>query len=89
GYIVSKSLDLSKAFTVTLDACKYKTNASEIEVTVGSVTKTISNESLADGGTFKTFTLEFDAATTSSTIKIGTTSNGMRAYIDNVVVAYK
>lgn len=89
GYITSKSLDLSKAFTVTLDACRYKTNTSAIEVTVGDTTKTITNDQLEDTDSFKTFTLEFEAATASSTIKISTSSTGKRAQIDNVVVAYK
>ena len=85
GYITSKSLDLSIAFTVTLDACKYGSDAGNIEVTVGTQTKTISNSSLGAAGTFKTFTLEFDAATSTSTVKIGTSSK--RAYIDNVIIA--
>lgn len=85
GYITSKSLDLSTAFTVTLDACKYGSDAGNIEVTVGTQTKTISNSSLGAAGTFKTFTLEFDAATSTSTVKIGTSSK--RAYIDNVIIA--
>ena len=84
GYITSKSLDLSKAFTVSIDACKYGSDAGNIEVTVGSTTKTISNSSLDAQGSFKTFVLEFDAATSTSTVKIGTSSK--RAYIDNVVI---
>lgn len=84
GYITSKSLDLSKAFTVSIDACKYSSDAGNIEVTVGSTTKTISNSSLDAQGSFKTFVLEFDAATSTSTVKIGTSSK--RAYIDNVVI---
>ena len=84
GYITSKSLDLSKAFTVSIDACKYGSDAGNIEVTVGSTKKTISNSSLDAQGSFKTFVLEFDAATSTSTVKIGTSSK--RAYIDNVVI---
>ena len=85
GYITSKSLNLSTAFTVTLDACKYSSDAGNIEVTVGTQTKTISNSSLGAAGTFKTFTLEFDAATSTSTVKIATSQK--RAYIDNVIIA--
>lgn len=85
GYITSKSLDLSTAFTVTLDACKYGSDASNIDVTVGTQTKTISNSSLEEAGSFKTFTLEFEPATSTSTVKIGTSSK--RAYIDNVIIA--
>lgn len=85
GYITSKSLDLSTAFTVTLDACKYGSDAGNIVVTIGSQSKTIANSSLGAAGTFNTYTLEFDAATATSTVKIGTSSK--RAYIDNVIIA--
>ena len=85
GYITSKSLDLSTAFTVTLDACKYGSDAGNIVVTIGSQSKTIANSSLGAAGTFKTFTLEFDAATSTSTVKIATSQK--RAYIDNVIIA--
>ena len=84
GYITSKSLDLSSTFTVQIDACKYGTDTGNIVVTVGSQTQTISNSQLGAAGTFKTFTLTFEAATTSSTVKIATSSK--RAYIDNVVI---
>ena len=85
GYITSKSLDLSEAFTVSLKARYYNTggdNAS-IQVTVGSQTKTISYEDLTND--FKSFSLDFDAATSTSTVKIGT--DVKRAYIDNVLVS--
>ena len=84
GYITSKSLDLSQAFTVSIDACKYGSDGGNIEVTVGSTTKTISNSELGAAGTFNTYELSFDAATSTSTVKIGTSS--LRAYIDNVVI---
>jgi hypothetical protein len=84
GYITSKSLDLSSAFTVQIDACKYGSDTGNINVTVGEVTKTISNSDLGAAGSFKTFTLTFDAATANSTVKIATSSK--RAYIDNVVI---
>ena len=84
GYITSKSLDLSSAFTVQIDACKYGSDSGNIVVTVGSQSETISNSSLKAAGTFTTFTLTFDAATSSSTVKIATSSK--RAYIDNVVI---
>lgn len=84
GYITSKSLDLSSAFTVQIDACKYGSDTGNINVTVGDVTKTINNSELGAAGSFKTFTLSFDAATANSTVKIATSSN--RAYIDNVVI---
>ena len=84
GYITSKSLDLSSTFTVQIDACKYGSDTGNIVVTVGSQTQTINNSELGAAGTFKTFTLNFNAATTSSTVKIATSSK--RAYIDNVVI---
>ena len=84
GYITSKSLDLSSTFTVQIDACKYSSDTGNIVVTVGSQTQTISNSQLGAAGSFKTFTLTFDAATSSSTVKIATSSK--RAYIDNVVI---
>ena len=84
GFITSKSLDLSSSFTVQIDACKYGSDTGSISVTVGTVTKTIPNVDLGAAGSFKTFTLSFDAATTASTVKIATTSK--RAYIDNVVI---
>lgn len=88
GDITSKALDLSSAFTVTLDACKYGSDSDcSIRVIVGSQSKTIAHKSLDAAGTFNTYTLEFDAATVSSTVKIGTSSK--RAYIDNVIIATK
>lgn len=88
GYITSKALDLSKPFTVSIDASRYTTKTSEIQIIVGSVTKTISSDELASttSGTLKTFTFNFDAATANSTIKITTVAGKTRAYIDNVVV---
>lgn len=83
GYITSKSLDLSSTFTVQIDACKYSSDTGNIVVTVGSQTQEITNSELGAQGTFKTFTLTFDAATTSSTVKI---ASSKRAYIDNVVI---
>ena len=90
GYITSKALDLSSPFTVKLDAGRYKDKTSEISVTVGAQTKTITNDQLKNcsstSDALTTFTLEFDAATNNSTIKISTTNNGKRAVIDNVIV---
>ena len=84
GYITTKSLDLSSAFTVQIDACKYGSDTGNIVVTVGSQSQTIKNSELGAAGTFKTFTLTFSAATSVSTVKIATSSK--RAYIDNVVI---
>ena len=89
GYITSKSLDLSKPFTVTIDACKYSSDTGDLKIVVGSVTKTIKNSELGADGSPKTFTVEFEAASASSTIKITSAkaSKG-RVYIDNVKVSY-
>ncbi len=84
GYITSKSLDLSSAFTVQIDACKYSSDTGNIVVTVGNQTKTIKNSELKAAGTFTTYTLEFEAEAATSTIKIATSAK--RAYIDNVIV---
>lgn len=84
GYITSKSLDLSSSFTVKIDACKYGSDTGNIVVTVGEQSQTIQNTNLGAAGTFKTFTLTFNAATATSTVKIATSSK--RAYIDNIVI---
>jgi len=84
GYITSKSLDLSSAFTVQIDACKYGSDTGNIVVTCGTQSQTIQNSELGAAGSFKTFTLTFAAATATSTVKIATSSK--RAYIDNVVI---
>ena len=84
GYITTKSLDLSSAFTVEIDACKFGSDTGNIVVTCGSQSQTINNSELGAAGSFKTFTLTFAAATATSTVKIATSSK--RAYIDNVVI---
>ena len=84
GYITTKPLDLSNSFTVQIDACKYSSDAGNIVVTCGNQEKKILNSSLGAAGSFKTFTLEFDAATANSTVKIATSTK--RAYIDNVII---
>lgn len=79
GYITSKSLDLSNSFTVTLNVLKYGTDTGKVQVTVGSVTQEITPTD-----TDTAYSLDFDAATSASTVKIGTSTN--RAYIDNVII---
>lgn len=84
GYITSKSLDLSSPFSVTLDCAKYGSDGANISVTIdGTTTQTIANSNFGTGKT-----LDFAAATASSTIKISTVgvSSKYRAYIDNVIV---
>ena len=79
GYITSKSLDLSSSFTVKINVLKYDSDTGTVQVTVGSVTKSITPTS-AD----TVYTLDFEAATATSTVKIGTSEK--RAYIDNVII---
>lgn len=82
GYITSKTLNLSSAFTVSLDAKKYSNKTTDINVTVGETTKSILNKDITSD--YDNFELSFEAATSTSTIKIATSAE--RAYIDNVVV---
>ena len=79
GYITSKSLDLSSSFTVTLDVLQYGSDTGKVQVTVGNVTKEITPTA-----TYTSYSLDFDAATSASTVKIGTSTK--RAYIDNVII---
>lgn len=79
GYITSKSLDLSSSFTVTLNVLRYNTDSGKVQVTVGDVTKEITPTT-----TDTAYSLEFDAATSASTVRIATSTK--RAYIDNVII---
>ena len=80
GYITSKSLDLSNAFTVKFKAKKWDDNV-KIKVTVGSVNQSTVALTASD----VEYTLDFAAATATSTVKIETI-DGNRAYIDDVQV---
>ncbi|MBP5720106.1 MAG: hypothetical protein J6W82_03465 [Bacteroidales bacterium] len=83
GSITSKSLNLSKAFTVSIDVKGWSSVEGKIKVTVGGTTKEITyTETMS--GSFGTYEVNFDAATSSSTVKIQTSAK--RAFIDNVVV---
>ena len=79
GYITSKSLDLSSKFRVKINVLKYSNDKGTVQITVGGTVKEIT-PTLTD----TQYTVEFDAATSTSTIKIGTSAK--RAYIDNVIV---
>ncbi len=79
GYITSKSLDLSSSFTVTLNVLQYGYDTGKVQVTVGNVIKEITPTE-----TDTAYSLDFDAATSTSTVKIGTSTK--RAYIDNVII---
>lgn len=84
GSITSKSLDLSSPFTVTITAEAYSSSeAGPLRVTVGDVTKSI--PSLATTST--EYTLNFDAATATSKVKIATTNSAKRAILNAVVIS--
>lgn len=84
GSITSKSLDLSSPFTVTITAEAYSSSeAGPLKVTVGDVTKSI--PSLATTST--EYTLNFDAATATSKVKIATTNSAKRAILNAVVIS--
>lgn len=79
GYITSKSLDLSKPFTISINVLKYGSDTGKVTIEVGNQKKEITPTD-----TDTKSEIEFYAATSSSTVKISTTSK--RAYIDNVVI---
>lgn len=86
GSITSKSLDLSKPFTVTVQVKGWTTVEGTLIVTVGAQKKTITyTETLSDA--FGTYSVDFEAETNASTITIATSAK--RAFIDDVKVAYK
>lgn len=83
GSLTSQSLDLSSPFTVTFTAKQYDADENgPVNVTVGGITKSVPalTEEFAD------YTLEFDAATATSTVTIATTNSAKRAYINNIKV---
>jgi len=83
GSITSKSLDLSNSFTVSIDVKGWTSVEGNITVTVGSTSKTITyTETMSSG--FGTYTVDFNAATASSTVIIATSAK--RAFIDNVII---
>lgn len=83
GSLTSTSLDLSSPFTVTFTAKQYSESENgPVNVTVGGITKSV--PALTEE--FANYTLEFDAATATSTITIATTNSAKRAYINNIKV---
>lgn len=89
GHITSKALDLSSAFTVSLDARYFSSGSDNADINIivdwgetNEVTRTISHNELTSS--FTNFSFDFAAATSSSTIRIETFTK--RAYIDNVIV---
>lgn len=83
GYITTNAIDLSKPFTVIVDAKAWTTETSQVAVTVGDNTQTSSNLNPEDDG-FSTYMFKFDAAGLKQQIKIAIT--GKRGYIDNLKV---
>lgn len=89
GHITSKSLDLSSAFTVSLAAKYYNTGGDNANINIivdwgetSEQTKTITKDELT--GSFKNFSFNFTAASSTSQVRIETSTK--RAYIDNVVI---
>ncbi|MDY5651663.1 MAG: T9SS type A sorting domain-containing protein [Paludibacteraceae bacterium] len=89
GHITSKALDLSSAFTVSLDARYFSSGSDNADINIivdwgetNEVTRKISHDDLTSS--FTNFSFDFAAATSSSTIRIETSTK--RAYIDNVIV---
>lgn len=89
GHITSKALDLSSAFTVSLDARYFSSRSDNADINIivdwgetNEVTRKISHDDLTSS--FTNFSFDFAAATSSSTIRIETSTK--RAYIDNVIV---
>ena len=86
GSITSRSIDLSGnggAFTVSFKVKGWSTVEGGIKVTAGTQSQTISYTATM-GGEFETKTLNFTSGTSTTTIKIETTSK--RAFIDDVTV---
>ena len=89
GHITSKNLDLSSAFTVSLAAKYYNTGGDNANINIivdwgetSEQTKTITKDELT--GSFKNFSFNFTAASSTSQVRIETSTK--RAYIDNVVI---
>ena len=86
GSITSRSIDLSGnggAFTVSFKVKGWSNVEGGIKVTAGTQSQTISYTATM-GGEFETKTLNFTSGTSTTTIKIETTSK--RAFIDDVTV---
>lgn len=86
GYITSRNLDLSQPFTVSVKVKGWTTVEGTLGVTIDDdkQTKKSYTYSAVSSSEYETAVFEFDAATSSSTIRIATSSK--RAYIDDVVV---
>lgn len=81
GYITTKTLDLSSAFTVVLTAKQYNDSNKKINVVVGTQTQTVTLT--AD---YNDYYLYFDAASKSSSVQLTTVATTYRAYVDNLQV---
>lgn len=83
GYILSKELDLSSPFKVTLQLKGWSSVEGSVKVTVGEVSQTITYTETMTGD-FGEYSVSFDAATANSTVKIETTAK--RAFIGHVLI---
>ena len=84
GSITSKALDLSKSFTVSIDIKGWTNVEGKIKVTVGNESKEITYTETMSSTSFGTYTVDFSAATASSTVVIATTAK--RAFVDNIII---
>lgn len=83
GSMTSKSLDLSSPFRVTVDVKGWSSIEGKLVITVGGQTREITyTETMSSA--FGTYTVDFDAATATSTVQIGTSAK--RAFVDNVLI---
>ena len=86
GYIQTSALDLSVPFYVEFDVKGWSSVEGNIIVTIsGGETQTVSYTATLNDN-FETKHIDFNAATTSSTVRIATSAK--RAFIDNVRVCY-
>lgn len=81
GYITTKTLDLSSAFTVVLTAKQYSSTQNKINVVVGTQSQTVT---LTDN--YNDYYLYFEASGSSSSVKLTTVASTYRAYVDNLQV---
>lgn len=86
GYITTKPLNLSQPFIVSVKVKGWTTVEGTLDVIIDDdkQTKKSYTYSAVSSSQYETAIFEFDAATSSSTIRIATSSK--RAYIDDVVV---
>ena len=86
GFIQTAPLNLSVPFYVEFDVKGWSSVEGDIKVTVSGLDPQIVSYTSTLSGNFETKRVNFNAATSNSTVKIETTAK--RAFIDNVKVCY-